>query len=144
MTSVFGRPSRLGFLFLALFLFGCGESELKKNKTYPAEGKILINGEPAAFVMVYLWPTDPKQGAEATGVTGEDGTFQLRTYANEDFDGAVPGKYTVTLEAYHPGESVGVTLPAGAKPTQLSEKALQAKIPVEIKAENNDLEINVP
>ena len=144
MIPVFGRPAHVGAVLLVLFLAGCGESELKKNKTYPAEGKVLINGEPAAFVMVCLTPADPKRGAEATGVTGEDGTFQLRTYNNEDFDGAVPGKYTVTLEPFHPAESVGVTLPPGAKPTQIPDKALEAKISVEIKAENNTLEINVP
>jgi hypothetical protein len=140
--ALLGRLVPVAFLLIAFLVAGCGQSELAKTTTYPAEGKVLIHGEPAAFVMVYLQPVDGGAGAEATGVTGEDGTFQLRTYSNEDFDGAVPGHYEVTLEPYDAVGAVAVPLPPGAKPTQLPK--LDGKIVVEVKAENNNLEINIP
>jgi hypothetical protein len=142
MMLVLRRPLRFAFLFVALVVAGCGQSELAKNTTYPVDGKVLIHGEPASFIMVSLQPVAGSSGAEATGVTGEDGTFQLRTYSNEDFDGAVPGQYEVTLEEYNPVEAVATPVPPGGKRTPVPK--LENKILVEVKAESNTLEINIP
>src|SRR6516165_6864831 len=116
--TVSSRRSML-VLFLALApCLGCGQKKLETDSVYPAQGKVTMHGAPASYVMVHLTPADGR-GAEASGVTEEDGTFMLRTYSNTDFDGAVPGEYTVTLEEYNPVESVMVKVTPGARPTPI-------------------------
>jgi hypothetical protein len=131
-------------VLLVAFLAGCGPSELPKNTTYPTTGKVLLHGEPAQFVIVHLEPTVPNHGVAAEGVTREDGTFQLRTYSNEEFDGAVPGEYSVTLEEYDPVRSVNIKPTSGITPTKVPNGEMKTKVVVEVKADTNDLQINVP
>jgi hypothetical protein len=133
-------------LLLSAALFaGCGQKELPKSQLYPARGKVMINGEPARYVIVHLSPVGGK-GGEAHGVTGNDGTFELRTYSQEGPDGALPGEYTVEIEGYDPVQAIGVTrLPDGAKPTKVPKGLDTSKITVEIvEGEDNDLLINIP
>jgi hypothetical protein len=138
------RTYALMFLIAAILASGCGQKHVETDSVYPAQGKLTIHGEPASYVMVHLMPVDLGKGAEATGVTEEDGSFMLRTYSNTDFDGAVPGEYTVSLEPYNGVESVGVKVPPGAKYTPIPPEGLTVAEKVEIKAEDNNLEINVP
>jgi hypothetical protein len=133
-----------GLVASALLAAGCGPSQLPKNATYPANGKVLLHGQPAAFVIVHLEPTTPNKGVAAEGVTGQDGTFQLRTYSNEDFDGAAPGEYAVTLEEFDPVRAVGIKLPPGIKPTPVPGGELKTDVVLEVKTEDNNLEIVVP
>jgi hypothetical protein len=122
---------------------GCGQSELAKKATYPARGRVLYKGEPARFVLIHFEPTAPGKGVAADGVTDGNGEFELRTYSNADPDGAVPGEYTVTLEQFDPVRSVGITVPKGSTPTKLAKVAVESDSPVEVRAEDNDLQIQV-
>jgi hypothetical protein len=133
----------LGTLTLAsVCLIGCGQRELHKNDVYSVQGTLLLHGEPAAFVIVHLEPTASNKGVACEGTTREDGTFELRTYSNEDNDGAAPGEYKVILEEYDPVRSG--PLPKGSKPTPIPKGNMETGQTVEIKAEPNTLEINVP
>lgn len=81
----------------ALFLAGCG-GEAWHAETYPASGKVLINGEPAADVVVELRAVGEQpdsRGSRPWGIVQPDVTFLLTTYENGD--GAPPGDYAVTL-----------------------------------------------
>jgi hypothetical protein len=129
----------LSLVALAL-LAGCGPRELSKNETYPVNGIVRLHGQPAAFVLVRLEPTDGK-GAEAQGTTREDGSFELRTYSNEDNDGAVPGEYKVTIEEFDAVR--GGSLPKGSKPTKVAGGVLDAGT-IQIKAGTNNPEIDIP
>jgi hypothetical protein len=136
------NPLRVGVLLVSasFLVVGCGERKLPQNKVYPAQGKVTLKGKPAAHVLVLLKPMGD-EGAEARGVTDENGSFELRTYSNEGNDGATPGEYTVVLEGYDPVQ--GGKLPPGAKPTPI-EGEMKTGVTVEITDGDNDLNIDVP
>lgn len=133
----------IAFLFVCLGLLGsgCGQRSLSVSKTYPATGRVTLQGEPAAFVLVTLKPAD-KKGVEATGKTNENGEFELRTYSNTgDPDGAVPGEYTVVLTGYEPVKMGRI--PPGSKPTKITGE-METGIAIEITDGDNNLTIDVP
>jgi hypothetical protein len=144
MSNLIRRTFPLGFLAaLALAGAGCGQRELPKPETYPVHGKVLWHGEPVRFAMISLEPADPSQGgAPAIGTTGVDGTFTVRTFSNSgEPDGAIPGEYKVQLEDYDVVRAG--PLPAGARPTKIGRE-LDTGVTVQVKAEDNDLTIQVP
>ncbi len=129
--------------FSLLLLNGCGTRELAKQETYPARGRVLLHGEPARYVKVRLEPETPGEGLPCEGATDGNGAFELRTYSNDGPDGAVPGRYRVVLEsAAGSDEGPPVIVPRGAKATTVP--AALAEVTVEVKAEDNDLEISIP
>lgn len=90
--------NRIRWASLALALaIGCDDG-LPQVPRFPASGTVLLDGRPANGVQVMLYPADRLGDLDAlrpTGVTGEDGAFQLGTY--EKADGAPAGRYKVTL-----------------------------------------------
>jgi hypothetical protein len=126
-------------------LVGCGNRELPKKDTYPVQGIVRLHGQPAVLVNVRLTPVDGRKGGEASGTTDANGHFELRTYSQEEADGALPGEYKVTLEESEPVQfKPGVNVPPGVKATSIPKGSLDTGITVEIRAEPNDVEINVP
>jgi hypothetical protein len=126
---------------IASVVSGCGERTLPKNKVYQVRGVILLNGEPARYVMVRFHPVEP--GPEAVGKTDEEGRFELRTYSNEGNDGAVAGQHNVTIEEWNPVTSGG--LPKDAKPTVVPNGSVTTSDPVTVEDnDNNDLTVELP
>jgi hypothetical protein len=95
------RPVALALrLTLAVVLVALASCSGRKTpKVYPVKGKILVNGQPVKDCQVAFHRTsggDPASQAMATGLTDENGEFQLTSYyAN---DGAAEGEYVVTIE----------------------------------------------
>lgn len=86
-------------LSLAPLLFvGCGGSE-ERPELQPAQGKLLINGEPAEGATVIFHPasgTDfDARGTRPKGTVGGDGTFQVTSYQAND--GIPTGDYQVGI-----------------------------------------------
>jgi hypothetical protein len=78
-----------------LLLAGCAGSG-SAPKTAPVSGKIVLaNGEPLTRGIIVFHPKDPP-GNEARAFVAKDGSFKLSTFLQED--GAVPGRYVVTVE----------------------------------------------
>ena len=76
---------------------GCGGEDWHAE-TYPAQGRITINGEPASGAVVELRSTGEKpdvRNSRPWAVVEEDGAYTLSTY--EKGDGAPPGEYAVTV-----------------------------------------------
>ena len=124
-------------LFLCLVLVtvaGCGKKTLTKKKTYSVSGKVLLDGEPVRFSLLEITPTG-EEGLAGTGKTDGEGNFTLRTFSNNEPDGAVPGEYKLVVLPYDAARYGG--LPDGGKPTHLQGKKPTATI--EVKAEENDL-----
>jgi hypothetical protein len=125
---------------LAGLVAGCGQRTLPQSQTYPVKGRILLQGQPASFVLVRFAPVG-NAGMEAIGRTDKDGYFELRT-GNEGHDGAVPGQYTVTIEDYDPIQNG--PLPGGATATKVPEGTKKARETYEVRAAtDNNLTIEV-
>jgi hypothetical protein len=126
------------FLLAAIVAAGCARSD--HPKTYPVTGKVTYRGQPITSGMVMLTPVDG--GHAATGNLNRDGTFRLTTF--EKHDGAVPGKYHVTVQAF-PADGAG--LPGAefaGKAPPLPPKYASAEssgLSAEINAGENQLEL---
>lgn len=84
-------------LTVAFACVGCGGEDWQAA-TYPARGKITINGEPPAGAVVELHSTGEQpdmRNSRPWAVVQEDGSFSLSTY--ETGDGAPPGDYKVVV-----------------------------------------------
>jgi hypothetical protein len=104
---------------LVLVAPGCARRHLTLPNAYPTRGRLTWHGEPVRYAIVDLDPLDTR-GAEADAMTDEDGTFELRSFANDGTrDGVVPGKYRVTLEEYDPTRAVRVPVQPGSRPTPI-------------------------
>lgn len=76
---------------------GCG-GEAWHAETYPASGRITINGKPPAGAVVELRAVEEQpdvRNSRPWAVVREDGSYTLTTY--EAGDGAPAGEYAVTI-----------------------------------------------
>lgn len=132
-----------GFVLLgAATLTGCGQKELPTKKPYTVGGKVTINGDPAAFVILNFKPIGG-HGFGATGYTDKDGTIVgARSFTNSDMDGIVPGEYEVTIEGFDPASFMGPTPKEDEKPKEVSAEVAKEKKTVTVEAnDNNQLNI---
>ena len=75
-----------------------GDPDTIVNSAVPVSGKVLLpGGQPAANAWVVFNAKDPP-GNDASAATAADGSFRLGTFKKED--GAVPGRYVVTVEPH--------------------------------------------
>lgn len=93
------RAGLSAIVLVAAGLAGCDDrpSAAGRRPVYPVEGRLLIEGVPAANAQVAFHPAgdaDPT-APRPTGHTGPDGTFRLTTYTAND--GAPAGEYVVTV-----------------------------------------------
>ncbi len=90
--------SRFVFLIIVCFFVGCHRSEYPKE-TYPVSGLIQTSdGTPASDVRVTLHSSKVLSDGDPfrpSGMSGDDGRFQLSTY--ETKDGAPEGEYMITF-----------------------------------------------
>lgn len=142
MNTTWQSGLRLTGILIPLMVLGCGQRELPKENLYPVSGKVEMNGAPVPFVMLTLTPTTKGKGTEATAKTGADGSFTLRTYSNEEPDGAARGEYKLTLEEWDPVKAGG--LPRGATAPKLTPAMKDPGVTVEISGETDDLKITIP
>ena len=90
------RVINLLFSSCLVTAFGCSESY--GVPTYPVQGSLIINGEPAKDALVIFRsvgvPVDSKN-SEPWGLVDANGEFHLRTYRKDD--GAPEGEYHVSI-----------------------------------------------
>lgn len=113
-----------------LLLAGCAKEEVEP--TYKVSGTITQKGNPVAGAIVAFTPVAP--GTAASGITDESGAYQLTTRSSGD--GAVLGKYRVTIMKYDEQKKVvpeqspteySENLSEMAKPSPLPKNLLPAK-----------------
>ena len=99
--------SRFLFLIIVPILVGCTRTQYP-NSPYPVSGRVQTSdGTPASDVRVTLHSStlitegDPFR---PSGMTGDDGTFQLTTY--ETHDGAPAGSYAMTFRWAKPQKTL--------------------------------------
>jgi hypothetical protein len=68
-----------------------------RKTVYPVTGKVFFENQPAVGATVLFHPQEKSEENPVgpVGRVGEDGTFRLTTYSQED--GAPAGRYTVTI-----------------------------------------------
>ena len=86
--------------FGTLATFGCGGPE--GEPTYPVTGTVTRNGQPLPGAIVSFFP---ETGTPAVGETDASGKYALTT--NTKDDGAVVGKYKVTIQKYSQSADYG-------------------------------------
>jgi hypothetical protein len=92
------RPGLVACVILALGALvvpGCGGDEL--GKRHPVSGKVTFKGEPVERGTVTFTPADPNAGIRAASGAIVGGSYQLTTQTNND--GAMPGKYKVSIQS---------------------------------------------
>jgi hypothetical protein len=79
---------------------GCSQSDFP---TAPVSGRVVCEGQPAPFVMVFFEPMQTGKsalvGAQARAFADDQGKFRLSTYATND--GAVVGHHRVRVGPPH-------------------------------------------
>ena len=96
------RPNRCLPVLAAcvgLLLPACGDRNDAFAQRYPVSGQVTYNGQPLPKGVIAFVP---EKGAGATGII-EDGAYALST--GGDRDGALPGKYKVTISAKEDSEA---------------------------------------
>lgn len=89
------RP--LAMILLSVGLCSCLTDRGFNPLTRPVTGSIIVDGKPAAGVMVVAHPTHPDQDHPATaqGITDAKGHFELYTY--DPGDGVLEGEHKLTF-----------------------------------------------
>jgi hypothetical protein len=86
---------RCTLLFAMALVVGCS-SESANPKTFPATGKVTLNGSPLEGATVNFYPMEGK--GSSIGTTDAEGNYSLTTFRSND--GALPGQYKVTITKY--------------------------------------------
>ncbi len=87
----------LGFLLIAVMMFGCGGKD-DIGKTYPVEGKVMLDKETLNEGTVTFHPDTAKGNTSRQIAVGNvnGGKFKMSTGVKE---GVLPGHYKVTIHA---------------------------------------------
>lgn len=81
-------------LLTSLFLIGCSSGP-ERPVCYPASGRVLFENRPIAEARLTFHPLQGSVVPLPVATTGEDGQFQVTTWA--DHDGLPTGSYAVTI-----------------------------------------------
>jgi hypothetical protein len=101
-----GDRFRLWLLLPAVLLCSCSRSD--QTPVQPVQGRVLVDGKPAAQALVTL---HPRNGASSTsrpsGLTDARGNFRLTTFRQGD--GAPEGEYVAAVTWFRavPGRGAG-------------------------------------
>lgn len=99
-----------------LVVAGCGVDD-GIGKRYPVSGTVKLNGEPLTSGMVNYFPEDPNTARPASGTIDESGSYTLTTQSPGD--GAMGGKYKVSVSAYNIDKTKTATPERGGSADQV-------------------------
>jgi hypothetical protein len=112
----------LVLFFVTFVLQGCGGSGAGAS----VSGVVTLDGQPLSNVVVTF---HSEGGGVASGVTNEQGAYQLRSSVQES--GTVPGNYRVSVDPLPPGDDVDpkeyVEVKIPARYNQESELSAEVK-----------------
>jgi hypothetical protein len=97
---------RIMLVFGGLCLAGCGGDD-GLTKRVPVSGKVTFMGAPLARGTITFTPAEGDAGIRPASGSIVDGGYQLTTQT--DRDGAMPGKYKVSIVSKNFDESTGKT-----------------------------------
>ena len=88
----------VGVAAFCVLLCSCGEPEQFRKETYPVTGIVNVDGKPAAGLQVTchdLKGLDTEHPSLSSGMTNQEGKFEISTY--ESSDGMPAGDYVLTF-----------------------------------------------
>jgi hypothetical protein len=139
------RLVRYVWLFVALvtIVSGC---DSPGPRLAPVSGNLTQNGQPIVEAKIVLHPVEPQltQLPLPMAITDESGRFAMTTLASND--GALPGKYKVTVELRAPRKSGEETIRDGSHllPQRYSNPATSDLVREVVAGENHWEPINLP
>lgn len=94
------RIAIAAILLMTFLATGCARVE--PVKCFPVMGRVLVNGQPAAYARVVFHPLQerPSTAPLPCATTDADGQYQLTTDRRND--GAPMGEYAITIEMREP------------------------------------------
>jgi hypothetical protein len=98
--------------FIGTLVFAGCRSDLPQ--TYSASGAVTLNGKPLPNVIVTFLPVSG--GRSASGTADSQGSFRLSTFGVDD--GAMAGKYEVTIIPKDPPPMAGDSDPGMTQPSK--------------------------
>jgi hypothetical protein len=114
---------------------GCGYDD-GIGKRFHVSGKVTYNGQPLKLGTVNFLPEDPNTARPAAGEIHEDGSFTLTTQTPGD--GAMGGKYKVSISAYDVDKSKVGSPTQGGSADQVAVSQAQGKSLIPIKFTGTD------
>jgi hypothetical protein len=129
----------------ALVLAGCQHGP-SMPAAVPVKGQVLLpGGAPLRGGRLNFYPKDPSGlgGIEPFADVGQDGTFTVTTY--QENDGAIPGSYVVTIEPVNYRAKGGNPAPlanAGQIPKKYQDKGT-SDLTAEVKNEATELKLQL-
>lgn len=138
--AVGGR--RLTALLSALALVavtGCSKPKLDRLQVFPVSGKVTVSGKAPPGAMIVLHPQDASvpDTVRPSAQVEPDGSFKLTTY--DQFDGAPPGTYDVTVQWFKAVKQGGDVLPGPNLLPQQYGDPKTSKLKVEVASAPTDL-----
>jgi hypothetical protein len=136
--------ARFGCLAFAILLTaGCGATG---PEMMPVNGKVTQNGNPVAEAKILLHPEQqlPAGIPLPMAISDESGDFKITSLSNGD--GALPGKYRVTVELRAPRKSGEETIRDGKHllPPRFADPATSGLIREVVPSENRWEQIDLP
>lgn len=125
MRLFFRSLSALNVVTAATLLQACAGCFSGASLTFPVEGLVTVNGQPAPGVNIvfHVQQEQPEIYSRPSAKSGPDGRFRLTSCSPGD--GALPGRYLITLTRRTPSiESPGGVLGGGAPDTVLADQFL--------------------
>lgn len=103
------RVCLLAFAFSVIAVIGCGGGGSKEDlvDVVPVSGKVTLNGEPLKRASVTFMPEGVGKGSPCYGVTGDDGTYTLKTLDGRDGCPTGPSKVVISKYAKADGSPLG-------------------------------------
>ena len=121
--TTMNRYKNVGLLWMSFVLLGCLDSvpPPPKEDLVPVTGTVKIGGKPAAGVFVSFVPAGSTKGQGASGVTDENGEFELEHNATHE-PGIAAGDYLANLSKWVMPD--GSPLPKDTAPHMVDAKNL--------------------
>jgi len=118
---------------------GCSKPKAERLQVFPVSGKFTASGKATPGALVVLHPQDAAvpDTVRPSGVVESDGSFKLTTY--DQFDGAPPGNYNVTVQWFKATKQGGDVLPGPNLLPQAFGDPKTSKLKVEVASAPTDL-----
>jgi uncharacterized lipoprotein YmbA len=133
------RLTALLSVLAVVAITGCSKPKVERLQVFPVSGKFTASGKATPGALIVLHPQDAAvpDTVRPSGMVQPDGSFKLTTY--DQFDGAPPGNYNVTVQWFKAVKQGGDVLPGPNLLPQAYGDPKTSKLSVEVASAPTDL-----